>query len=249
MLTLLKFNDRGSGPDFERDFLVFSGYLVNRVFDLTKKWLFFVQNGGVDGFLKHQSKAGMLVELATEIAHWKNGFQKLKLHGSRKPLFASVFKSISFSQQLFAEMGLFSHLPSQQNKPVSLSILKKQPVDSIKEIGSGGGISENVFITFTNLDETDAKNDNSLNLLSESGGKNQGEGPGDERKEADSTPAEGGKGSELSLRQSRENQLKPRQLNSREYRCSFNSIKADPLVEINKSCRKRLNSKVKGRAG
>jgi hypothetical protein len=149
--------------------MFYSSYLINKLYDFTKKWLFFLENNGLKGFIEHQKKSNYFAEIFTEISHWKRGFRKLEEMKNLQKLLVDTFKSISFCQQLFTEMGLFiGQTPNQQNKLAGLSKFKKKPIDSIKEIENNffkrkkeKMQENNVFITFTNLDETN-KNENNL---------------------------------------------------------------------------------------
>lgn len=156
--------------------MFYSSYIINKLYDFTKKWLFFLENNGLKAFIQHQNKSNFFSEIFTEISHWNRGFRKLEKMGNPRKLLLDVFKSISFSQKLFKQMGLFAgQAPNLKNYIADLSKFKKKPVDSIKEMNnnlfekdSRKEQENKVFITFTNLDTTNKNEKNNIKNQAES---------------------------------------------------------------------------------
>lgn len=142
---------------FFDEFILFSSHLVNTLYDLSKKLLFFIESTESKKYLSHLKKSKTFFEVSKEMGYWYNGMARLKKEDKFIELFKNVANSIQMFCNLLWNMNLLSHIPGK-NKLPKLSNPKKKSINSIGEIegcsSNNNRISKNMLITFTNLDES-----------------------------------------------------------------------------------------------
>lgn len=140
-------------------FLLFSGYLVNRLYDSAKKILFFVENADLEKYVNFLSKTRVFREISSELVCWKLGFKRLR--GAKDPVEMAqrVSSSFDFFTRIFSKTDLLKDFPTKQNQLKNLSKFRKKPIESIKEmkqfdLSDQKQNSHAVFVTFNDLSQT-----------------------------------------------------------------------------------------------
>lgn len=151
------------GPaDFAQSFLLFSGYLVNRLYDTAKKVLFFVENADLEEYVGFLTRTRLFRDISSEIVHWRVGFRRMQRPDRRLELARKVSVCLDSFTRIFSKTDFLKDFPVKPEGFKKLSKLRKAPIDSIKEINqfdfTGQSNPPNaVFVTFNDLGQSESQ--------------------------------------------------------------------------------------------
>lgn len=143
---------------------MFSSYLLNRVFDLCNKILFFLDSAKHREYVGFLAKTRAFRELCSEVLCWRLGLARLDPKDPRLRLLRSASGVLESFTATFAQANLLAECPRKQNHPSPLASFRKAPADSLRELNARDLATQSppapgVFVTFNNLDAAGEKRD------------------------------------------------------------------------------------------